>query len=218
MSKPLVIVGGGRFARVIFDVIDGDRAANPVAGFLDDTMPVGTQVCGFPVLAGFSAMRDHAFVRDHAWFVALGDNIVRKDIGHALADAGGTIVNLVHPSAYISRRATLGKGIYIGPFQSLGPGAVIGDWVIVEGHGRFGVEARAEEGAFIGAGVVLTGNSSVGAGSFMGAGVVVGNKVAVGAGCVIGANSTVLRNLPDGVTAAGSPAQPKSMTRRPFSN
>jgi sugar O-acyltransferase (sialic acid O-acetyltransferase NeuD family) len=216
MSKPIVIVGGGRHGRVVLDVFDGDEAVIPVAGYLDDTMPVGEKVYGYPVLNGFAAIHDRAFVLDHSWFVALGDNVVRRDLYRILANTGATIVNAIHSSAQISRRATLGRGLYIGPFASMGPGTAIGDWAIVEGHGRLGSNVRVGEAAFLGAGVTLTGESSVGDGSFLGAGTVVSNKVSVGADCVVGANSTVIRHLPDGITAAGSPAQPKPMTRRPF--
>jgi UDP-perosamine 4-acetyltransferase len=216
MSKPIVIVGGGRHGRVVLDVFDSDEVAAPVAGYLDDTMPVGEKIYGYPVLNGFAAIHNRAFVLDHAWFVALGDNVYRRDLCRTLADAGATIINAVHPSAQISRRATLGCGIYVGPFASMGPGTSIGDWTIIEGHGRIGVNVRVGEAAFLGPGVTLTGESSVGAGSFLGAGTIVANKVSVGADCMVGANSTVVRDLPDGITAAGSPAQPKPLTRRPF--
>jgi sugar O-acyltransferase (sialic acid O-acetyltransferase NeuD family) len=217
MSKPLVIVGAGRFARVVLDTIDAADAID-FAGFLDDTMPVGTKICGFPVLNAFAAMHDKTFVHAHAWFIALGDNTVRKELGRALMEAEATIANLIHPSARISRRASLGRGIYIGPFESLGPGAKVGDWVIVEGHGRFGVDAQVGEGAFLGAGVVLNGNCAVGTSSFLGTGTIVSNKVSIGADCIVGANSTVVRDLPDGTTAVGSPARPKPLTRRPFTH
>lgn len=216
MSKSVVIVGGGRHGRVVLDVFDNDEAVSPIAGYLDDTMPVGEKIYGHPVLNGFAAMHDRAFVLDHAWFVALGDNVVRRDLCRTLADAGATIVNAIHPSAQISRRATLGRGVYVGPFASIGPGAAIGDWTIIEGHGRLGTNIRVGEAAFLGAGVTLTGESSVGDGSFLGAGTIVSNKISVGADCVVGANSTVIRHLPDGITASGSPAQPKPLTRRPF--
>jgi sugar O-acyltransferase (sialic acid O-acetyltransferase NeuD family) len=216
MIKPIVIVGAGRQGRVIFDVFDNDDAASPVAGYLDDTKPVGEKVCGRPVLGGFAAMSDRAFVHDHAWVVAIGDNLIRQTLCRTLLDAGATMVNAAHPSARISRAATLGQGLYIGPLSSLGPGCTIGDWATMEGHGRVGGDVRIGEAVFLAPGVMVTGGSSIGARSFLGAGTIVSNNVAVGVDCVVGANSTVVRDLPDGTTAYGSPARPAPLTRRPF--
>jgi sugar O-acyltransferase (sialic acid O-acetyltransferase NeuD family) len=216
MTKPIVIVGAGRQGRVIVDVFDNDEAGSPVAGYLDDTKPVGEKVCGHPVLNGFAAMHDRAFVLDHAWIVAIGDNLIRENLCRTLVEVGATMINAVHPNARISRAATLGQGLYIGSFSSVGPGSAIGDWATIEGHGRVGAEVRIGDAAFLAPGVMVTGGASIGARSFLGAGTIVSNNVTVGIDCIVGANSTVVRDLPDGTTAHGSPARPAPLTRRPF--
>jgi UDP-N-acetylbacillosamine N-acetyltransferase len=120
-------------------------------------------------------------------------NLIREDLCRTLAEAGATMFNAVHPTAQISRAATLGRGLYIGPFSSVGPGSTIGDWATLEGHGRIGGDVRICEAAFLGPGVMVTGGSLIGARSFLGAGTIVSNNVTVGADCVVGANSTVVR-------------------------
>lgn len=216
MNKPVVIVGAGRQGRNIAEILEAAESAAPVAGFLDDTKPAGEKIIGHSVLDDFAAMRDPAFVLDHAWIVAIGDNLVRRDLCRALAEAGATFVSAVHRTAQISRMATLGRGLFIGPLSSVGADSMIADWVALEAHVRVGVDVRIGEAAFLGPGTLVTGGSSVGARSFLGAGTVVSNEVSVGADCVVGANSVVVRDLPDGSTAYGSPARPASLTRRPF--
>src|SRR5262245_8648183 len=215
MSKPIVIVGAGRQGRVIADAFDAG-CAGVIAGYLDDTKGRGEPVRGYPVLDTFAAMRDRAFVADHAWIVALGDNLIRGDLCRALAEAGATMVNAIHPTSPISPAATLGRGIYVGPLSSIGAKSTIGDWAVIEGHVRVGGDVRIGEAAFVGPGAMLVGGASLGACSFLGAGSVVSNDVAVGAGCVIGANSTVTRDCPDGTTGYGSPARPAPLDPRPF--
>jgi sugar O-acyltransferase (sialic acid O-acetyltransferase NeuD family) len=214
MSKPIVIVGAGRQGRIIADALDAGEIG--VAGYLDDTRTLGELVHGYPVLNTFAAMRDPAFVADHAWVVALGDNLIRSDLYRALDEMGAVIVNVVHPSSPISRMATLGRGLYIGPLTSIGANSTVGDWAVIEGHARIGGDVRIGEAAFLGPGAILNGGASLGAGCFLGAGTIVSNGVTVGAGCVIGANSTVTRDFPDGTTGYGSPAQPAPLNRRPF--
>jgi acetyltransferase-like isoleucine patch superfamily enzyme len=51
---------------------------------------------------------------------------------------------------------------------------------------------------------------TIGRGAYLGAGVIVLPGVSIGAGSVVGAGSTVLKPIPDGVVAAGSPAEIKS--------
>jgi sugar O-acyltransferase (sialic acid O-acetyltransferase NeuD family) len=216
MNNPIVIVGAGRQGRNIAETLENAEATAPVAGFLDDTKPAGSTILGVRVLAGFSAMHDKTFVHDHGWIVAIGDNLVRSELCRALADAGATFVSAVHPTAQLSRTAALGRGVFVGPLCSVGTGSTIGDWAVLEGHTRIGVDVRVAEGAFFGPGVILTGGSSVGARSFLGAGTTLCNDVSVGADCVVGANSLVTRDLPDGATACGTPARPARLNRRPF--
>jgi sugar O-acyltransferase (sialic acid O-acetyltransferase NeuD family) len=171
---------------------------------------------GYPVLGQFSAMRDQAFVRSHAWFVAIGDNSIRCDLCHALADMGASFANVIHPSAQISRRATLGRGLYIGPCAVASMGSILGDWVIMGAQAYLGVEGCVGNGAFLGHGTILSGGTSIGARSFLGSGTIVSNDASVGDDCVVGASSLVIGTLPDATTAYGVPAKPAPLRRQPF--
>ena len=214
MTNPIVVVGAGRHGRGSTDILDSQGLA--VAGFLDDTRPKGDMVSGYPVLGGFATLHDPAFVRDHTWFVAIGDNQTRKDLCRALADAGADFANVVHPLASISQRATLGRGLYFGACTIVQSGSSIGDWVLFGAHVYVGVDGEVGEAAFIGHGVILSAGTAVGPGTFLGSGVILSNDASVGAGCVVGASSLVMRQLPDGATAYGVPARPAPLKRHPF--
>jgi acetyltransferase EpsM len=216
MNKPVVIVGAGRQGRNIVEILEGAEAPGPVAGFLDDTKAVGEKIFSHPVLNGFAAIRDPRFVLDHAWIVAIGDNLIRRDLYRTLVDSDATIVSAIHPTACISRGAILGRGLFIGPLSSIGADSKIGDWSVLEAHVRVGVDVRIGEAAFLGPGAITTGGSSVGAHSFLGAGTIINNNTSVGADCTVGANSVVTRDLPDGTSAYGSPARPAPLNQRPF--
>jgi sugar O-acyltransferase (sialic acid O-acetyltransferase NeuD family) len=216
MTKPVVIVGGGRQGRNIAEILERTATTALLAGFLDDTKPSGSTVLGYPVVAGFAAMRDPAFVRDHSWIVSLGDNLSRRELCRLLADAGAEFVNALHPSAQISRSAVIGRGVWIGALSTVLTGCAIGDWVAVDVHSILGSDVRVGEAAFVGPGSILTGGSAVGARTFLGAAATVSNNVTIGADCVVGANSLVLRDVPDGASVSGTPAQPTRLRRRPL--
>jgi sugar O-acyltransferase (sialic acid O-acetyltransferase NeuD family) len=214
MTFPIVVVGAGRHGRGSADILESQGLS--VAGYVDDTRPKGEMVSGFPVLGGFAQMRDPAFVRDHSWFVAIGDNETRKNLCRALADAGANFANVVHPLASVSRRATLGRGLYFGACTTVQTGAHIGDWVLFGAHVYVGVDGRIGEAAFIGHGVIISAGTSIGAGTFLGSGVTLSNNASVGIDCVVGANSLVMRSMPDDTTAYGVPARPAPLKRKPF--
>ena len=191
------------------------EAVGPIAGFLDDTKAVGEIVNGHPVLAGFEKIRDPMFVRDHMWFVAIGDNAPRSKVFRELADRGAEFVNVIHSTAFVSRTAVLGRGVFVGNLTVVNPNSIIGDCAVLDGHTRVGMDIRIGEGAFLGPGVIIAGGVSIGARTFLGAGVTVSNEVTIGADCVVGAHSLVLRDLPDGSAAYGTPARPAPLNRQP---
>ena len=214
MTSPIVIVGAGRHGGGVADILDSQEVT--VAGYLDDTKSKGVIVLGHPVLDGFSAMRDRAFVIDHSWFVAIGDNHIRSELCRALANEGASFVSVIHSSAQISRRATLGRGLYVGACATVPTGSIIGDWALIGAHAYLGLDGRVGDAAFIGHGSILAGGASVGARSFLGSGTILSNDASVGDDCIIGASSLVMGHFPNGTTAFGIPARPAPLRRQPF--
>lgn len=220
-QKPVVIVGAGRHGRNVFGILSKAEGGHAVAGFIDDTKPVGEAVIGCHVLGGFELMDDPGFVSDHAWFVALGDARIRCEIGERLLAAGASIINVVHPSADVSEYSEIGVGVFVAHFTWIGSLSRIEDWALIEGYAHIGCDVDVGRAAFIGPACVLTGGVKVGEYSFLGTGAVVSNEITVGANCVVGANSAVVRDIPDGSRAQGLPARVVSasteviMTRRP---
>jgi len=206
MTKAAVIVGAGRQGRNVVDIF-GAGPGPPIAGYLDDTRPPGTVVDRHPILAGFGRMADRAFVRDHVWIVALGDNVIRQALCLRLADHGADFVNAIHASAFISDFATVGRGVFINAYTRVGSGARIRDWALIEGLTWVGCDVDFGEAARCGPNCVFAGGASVGECTFVGSGGVISNEVRVGAHCVVAANAAVVRDLPDSVRAQGLPAR-----------
>ena len=67
-----------------------------------------------------------------------------------------------------------------------------------------------ESGVHIAPGSTICGGVSIGKGTLIGAGSVIVPGVTIGEDVVIGAGSTVLEDIPDNVTAFGTPAEIKN--------
>lgn len=200
-------MGAGRHGRNVLEILRFHSDQHPVAGFIDDTRTIGEMVLGCPVLGGFDQMADGAFVARHAWFVALGDNAIRQQIGRRLQCAGATVINATHPTADISRYCEIGSGVYVSSFVRIASCSRVEDWALLEAYSLVGCDAFVGDAASLGSTCVLTGGSAIGALSMLGAGTVVSNNVRVGSACVVGANAAVVRDIPDGVRAQGVPAR-----------
>ena len=144
----------------------------------------------------------------HEWFVAIGDNLIRRKIIVSLSENyEKPPVNIIHPQAIVSKSAQLGVGILmtagviIHPLVNIGTGVVCNTGSIIE-H-----ECILGDFSFVGPGAVLCGNVTVGENTFIGANSVIKQGITIGKNCVIGAGSVVIRDVPDHAKVAGNPSK-----------
>ena len=205
MRQRTIILGAGEYGTNISDIC---RALGyDVVGFLDDSKPEGEEVLGFPVLGVFSDAWKRDYPDDIGFFVAIGDPEVRTELSKQIIAAGRSIPTIVHPTSIVSAAASLGCGVYIGPFCVVLANALIGDYVHIMTHTTVGGSAVIEDGAFIGPSCDFLAHSRVGATSFLGAKVIILVGRTVGSRCHIGAGAVVTRDIADNSTAVGMPAK-----------
>jgi acetyltransferase EpsM len=206
MNERLVIVGAGGHAMVVADL--ADLAGYTVVGFIDDVFIErrGTPFCRATVVGGAEqlAILLAAGVR-HA-VVAIGECAARQALADRACKHGFDLVTLCHPTASVARDCTIGPGTVLMAGAIVNPGAEIGSNVIVNTAASVDHECRISDGVHVGPGVRLGGRVQVGRGTWIGIGSVVKDGVRVGPGTIVGAGSLVLRDLPGGVVAFGSPA------------
>jgi len=80
----------------------------------------------------------------------------------------------IHPLACVEKSATLGQGVYIGPYVYVGEEAVVEDNAQIYPHSFIGDRARVGEGTTIYAGVKIYQDCEVGRNCIVHAGVVIG--------------------------------------------
>jgi UDP-perosamine 4-acetyltransferase len=207
MIDDVVIIGAGGHGKVVLDILTAEGKYRPV-GFVDNNPSLlDSYVCGLPVLGPINALPRLKRQRIRHAIVAIGDNRQRLSQLPEIDAAGITLVNAVHPTAFVSPRATLGRGVIIAPKASVIVDAKIGDLAIVNTAAVVDHECEVGEGAHVCPGAILAGRVRVGRGAFIGIGAQVIQCRSVGEFAVVGAGAAVIEDVPDGATAVGVPAR-----------
>jgi sugar O-acyltransferase (sialic acid O-acetyltransferase NeuD family) len=147
-------------------------------------------------------------IKASGYFIAVGDNGLRRKIFESLQKNNLLSANAIHPSAVIDASANIAtQGVMIAanatinPLASIATGAICNTSCIIE-H-----ECVVGEFSHIGPGAVLCGNVKIGAGSFVGANAVIRQGITIGNSAMIGAGAVVVKDVPDGATVIGVPAR-----------
>lgn len=200
-----VIVGGGGFGREVHDwfapslELRGDR----FVGYLDDNdAPMARFGRTLPHLGPITGGRTDPTVR---LVMAIGDPAGKMAVAQALGE--GAFDTLVHPSAWVSASARLGRGCLICPFADMSADTVAGDFVCLNGYASLGHDAQAGAYSTLSGYVDLMGGAKAGARTFFGSGARVLPGVTVGDDCRIGAGAVIMRNTPAGSTYYAAPAK-----------
>lgn len=181
----LILIGDGEHARVVAE------AATVLTSLTRE------QEASIPTLR-----RRHA---DAVFHLALGDNRLR--LAAASRHAALPWQNVVHPRAWISPSARLGRGVFVGANAVIQAGAVIGDHAIINTAVVVEHDCRIGSGAHLGPGVVLGGGVEIGEGCLVGLGARVRDHCAIGAHATVGMGSVVVGAVQAGTVVLGVPAR-----------
>ncbi|MBC2148361.1 NeuD/PglB/VioB family sugar acetyltransferase [Listeria booriae] len=132
---------------------------------------------------------------DTTFFVAIGDNDIRKKIARTLALAGKKFAVIIHPTAFVEATVEIGEGSLVMAGSIVQANTVLGKHVIVNSGAT--VEHDISVGNFVhfAPGSVVTGGCTVADNVLVGAGSVVVPNISIGANVVVGAGSTLTRNI-----------------------
>jgi sugar O-acyltransferase (sialic acid O-acetyltransferase NeuD family) len=179
----LLVLGAGGHGRSIAEAAELTGVFQ-VVGFLDDSLPVGELVLGYPILGLVASLATNHLVCDQA-IVAIGNNSIREALMQRLAEVGIEVATLIHPRASVSPRAVVGKGstvmasAVVGTEAHLGVGAIVNCGAVVDHH------ARVEDFGHLGVNACMAGGSVLGRRAWMQAGSSLGYGVVVSAGYIL---------------------------------
>jgi sugar O-acyltransferase (sialic acid O-acetyltransferase NeuD family) len=146
--------------------------------------------------------------RFYAVIVAIGNNQVRSEKSALLRQSGLELTCLIHPSAIVSRHATVAKGTVIMANAVVNPFSTIGENVIVNTGAIVEHDCVIEDAVHLCPGVNLAGEVRVGTKAWVGIGASVIQQRCIGENSIVGAGSVVIEDVPANVTVCGVPAKP----------
>jgi len=202
--QPLLVLGTHYFAPEVLDLvseIEGFR----VDGFVEnlDRDRAGRELEGLPV-HWIEEVADLA--RSHRAVCALGTTSRRQIIDEA-ARLGFRFATLIHPTARVSSRSTLGDGTIVSAGVVVATHVTIGRHVILNRGTLIGHDTVVGDCVTFGPGANVAGLCRVGDGVYIAIGAVLIDRVTVGDGAVVGAGAVVTHDVPDHVMVLGVPAR-----------
>jgi sugar O-acyltransferase (sialic acid O-acetyltransferase NeuD family) len=207
-NKPRVIVwGAGGHGKVTVDALLACDCWDVIGILDDDTQKAGWKILGVPV---FDPAGDLSEVirglRAEGVAIGIGDNYARDRKLRYVRAHGLKAVNVIHPSAHISRFAKLGEGVTILAGATINPGTVIEDNVCVNTAASVDHDNYLEKNCHVFPNATLTGTVRVGQFACVGSGAVVAPNLTIGKHSYVAAGAVVVKDVPEGVIVAGVPA------------
>lgn len=203
------MIGAAGHARAVLEAIRAEgRWA--VAGLIDSFQPPGTRAHGLTILGGEwdipRLLQAHGVI--HV-VIAIGDNYQRAAMWDRLQQAvpGVNLAGAIHPSALIAPDVLVGPGSVILPGAVVVSGGRIGQGCLLNTGSILDHEGEMADWSSLGPGAVVGGRVRIGERAAVALGARIIQKIRIGADTLIGAGSLVLRDVPDGVLAYGSPAR-----------
>lgn len=139
---------------------------------------------------------------------SIGEPIRREEVYERFSKHGFTFTSVVHPSATVAKSVKISDGVQIMACAVVQPGAIIGCDTIINTAATIDHDCKIGDHCHIAPRVAISGEVVVGKRSHIGTGASVIQAIHIGEGCVVGAGATVVKNLPDGTFAVGTPAKP----------
>lgn len=203
----LLVYGTGGHAKIVVETIRRQGLYEPVALLDDDPARGGKELLGIPILGGRDKLGELRAAGIQHCFVAIGDNLARRDKLEMLLAIGFLPVRVVDPGAALMNQSSVCEGSLIAFGAFVGIDASVGRGCIVSVHCTVGHDCVVEDYAHLAPGTELGGWARIGAESFLGLGANVLPSVCIGRGAVIGAGATVVHDIPDYAVATGVPAR-----------
>jgi sugar O-acyltransferase (sialic acid O-acetyltransferase NeuD family) len=114
---------------------------------------------------------------------------------------------IVHPTARISAKSTLGEGTIVSAGVIIAAYTILGRHVIVNRGALIGHHTKIGNYVTIQPGANIAGLCDIGDAAYIGMGAIVLDRIKIGSHSIVGAGAVVTKDVPDNVQVVGIPAK-----------
>jgi sugar O-acyltransferase (sialic acid O-acetyltransferase NeuD family) len=196
-GEKVTLYGASGHCKVIIDILELQGVA--IAAVLDDN-PDLTQILNYPI----NRPSDEKYTQCKNVIFSIGNNIVRKNFSDK---KNCTFALAIHPSAVISKNATVNEGTVVMASVVINPGTFIGKHCIINTRAVIEHDCIIADFVHISPNVSLAGNVQVMEGAHVGIGASVIQGVKIGKWSTIGAGAVILKDVPDYAVVVGNPGR-----------
>lgn len=212
-EEQLYVLWGSRgHSKVIADVIES--RGGTVIALVDNDADAEPSLSSVPLLIGINGLSSWlnsvdspASVYRAAVTIGGSRGQDRRVIAEQLSQVGLALPPIIHLSASVSPRSTVGEGSQILANAVVAADAVIGRLCIINNSVNVDHECQIDDGVHIAPGAVLCGCVEVGENAMIGAGSVILPRRRIGMGALVGAGAVVTHDVPARSVVIGNPAR-----------
>lgn len=207
MNKDIYILGVGRNTEVYIDLVEA-CGYNPAGLYHYNDERTGQNIHGIPVLDSNTNLFKKHTLAGMQFAISVGDNKIRAELANTIREMGGVFPTLIHPTAVVSKYATIAQGVVINSCSVVQAGVSIDVDTVVNSNAtvvhtsKIGKACYITDGAVVGAYVTIKDKVLVGLNS-----VIISSKVdVIGENSIIGAGAVVTKSVEAYTVVAGNPA------------
>lgn len=213
MNKKIVVIGTGGnsvdLVEIIQEISELGNQKYEILGYIDDNEQLHDSVLnGYKVLGELSIA--NTFSEDVFFAFTIGSEKSYKIRERIISNLGIGIdrfEKIIHPSARISKSASLGNGVIIFPNVFVGSNVKIGDFGIILSNTVINHDCVLGKYNICASSVNLAGGVNVEDSCYLGASACVRNGVEIKTGSLIGMGSVLLNSIAENAVIVGNPGR-----------
>lgn len=197
MENKIILYGASGHAKVIIDILKSCSIS--IDAIIDDNPKKD-------IILGISIIKTINFDLKNLknCIISIGNNKVRKILSNKLEV---NFLNAIHPSAIISKFATIEQGTVVMAGVIINPEVIIKKHCIINTGAIIEHDCVIENFAHISPGVSLAGSVVVGEGAHVGIGATIIQGITVGKWATVGAGAIIIKDVPDYAVVVGNPGK-----------